>query len=240
MRADRLAERLGIARAVDQERDREPDALVQGPRRVRRARSCAWSSGSRPWPVRPPATSRTRSPRTPPLPGCRRTSSSPPTSRRRRSSRPAPTARTSSRSAATTTPSTASAPSCRASAPWAFVNVNVRPVLRRGLQDARVRDRRAARLGAARPRGRADRLRLAVHQGRARLRGVHRRRAAQRRGPDDVRRPGRGLLAGRAGVRRRHRRLPPGQAGHDRQVAGDRQPGRRPVRGRAGERAPAA
>ena len=29
------------------------------------------------------------------------------------------------------------------------------------------------------------------------------------------------------------RRLPPGQAGHDRQVAGDRQPGRRPVRGRA-------
>ena len=30
-----------------------------------------------------------------------------------------------------------------------------------------------------------------------------------------------------------HRRLPPGQAGHDRQVAGDRQPGRRPVRGRA-------
>ena len=42
------------------------------------------------------------------------------------------------------------------------------------------------------------------------------------------------------GVRRRHRRLPPGQAGHDRQVAGDRQPGRRPVRGRAGARAPAA
>ena len=42
------------------------------------------------------------------------------------------------------------------------------PVLRRGLQDARVRDRRAARLGAARPRRRADRLRLAVHEDRAR------------------------------------------------------------------------
>ena len=42
-----------------------------------------------------------------------------------------------------------------------------------------------------------------------------------------------GLLAGRDRVRRRPRRLPPGQAGHDRQVAGDRQPGRRPVRDRA-------
>ena len=32
---------------------------------------------------------------------------------------------------------------------WAFVNVNVRPVLRRGVQDARLRGRRAARLAAA-------------------------------------------------------------------------------------------
>ncbi len=46
------------------------------------------------------------------------------------------------------------------------------PVLRRGLEDARVRDRRAARLGAARPLRRADRLRLAVHENRARLRRV--------------------------------------------------------------------
>ena len=35
---------------------------------------------------------------------------------------------------------------------WAFVNVNVRPVLRRGLQDPRVRGRRATRLAAARSR----------------------------------------------------------------------------------------
>ena len=34
---------------------------------------------------------------------------------------------------------------------WAFVNINMRPVLRRGLEDARVRDRRAARVRAARP-----------------------------------------------------------------------------------------
>ena len=50
---------------------------------------------------------------------------------------------------------------------------------------------------------------------------------------DDERRPGRGLLAGRHGLRRGHRRLPAGQARHDRQVAGHRQPGRRPVRDRA-------
>ena len=37
-----------------------------------------------------------------------------------------------------------------------------------------------------------------------------------------------------------HRHLPPGQARHDRQVAGDRQPGRRPVRGRAGAAGPTA
>ena len=46
------------------------------------------------------------------------------------------------------------------------------PLLRRGLQDARLRDRRAARLGAARPLRRADRLGLAVHEDRQGLRGV--------------------------------------------------------------------
>ena len=52
------------------------------------------------------------------------------------------------------------------------------PVLRRGLEDARVRDRRAARLRAARPGRRADRLGLAVHEDRPRLPGVDRRRPA--------------------------------------------------------------
>ena len=115
------------------------------------------------------------------------------------------------------------------------------PVLRRGLQDARVRDRRAARLGAARPRRRADRLGLAVHQDRARLRGVASTPACSTASvPTMNGAQAAGLLAGRAGVRRRARRLPPGQAGHDRQVAGDRQPGRRPVRARARAHAPAA
>ena len=51
--------------------------------------------------------------------------------------------------------------------------------------------------------------------------------------PGDERGAGARLLAGRDGVRRGHRRVPSGQAGHDRQVAGDRQPGRRAVRDRA-------
>ena len=89
---------------------------------------------------------------------------------------------------------------------WAFVNVNVRPVLRGGLEDARLRDRRAARLRAAGPRRGADRLGLAVHEDRARLRGVARGRACVEGDAAGVqRRPGRGLLAGGAGVRGRAR-----------------------------------
>ena len=70
------------------------------------------------------------------------------------------------------------------------------PLLRRGLQDARLRDRRAARLGAARPLRRADRLGLAVHEDRQ---GLRRSGASsgslERRAAADERRPGRGLRA---------------------------------------------
>ena len=52
--------------------------------------------------------------------------------------------------------------------------------------------------------------------------------------PRDERRPGRGLRAGRERVRGRARDLPAGEAEHDRQVARDRQPRRRPLRARAG------
>ena len=44
---------------------------------------------------------------------------------------------------------------------WGFVNVNLRPVLRRGLEELRLRDRRAARLAAARAHRRADGGRIA-------------------------------------------------------------------------------
>ena len=50
-------------------------------------------------------------------------------------------------------------------------------VLRRGQQDARLRDRRAARLAAARRRRRPDRVRVAVHEGRQGLRRAGRRSA---------------------------------------------------------------
>ena len=69
------------------------------------------------------------------------------------------------------------------------------PLLRRGLQDARLRDRRAARLGAPRPLRGADRLRLAVHQDRRRLPRVARAGPARGRAAEDERRPGRGLRA---------------------------------------------
>ena len=49
-----------------------------------------------------------------------------------------------------------------------------------------------------------------------------------------------GLLAGRRGVRGGPGRLPAGQARHDRQVAGHRQPGGRALRARARAHAPAA
>ena len=86
---------------------------------------------------------------------------------------------------------------------WAFVNVNVRPYYAEGSKTLGLRDRRAARLRAARPGRRADRLRLAVHEDRARLRRVARGRPRRGRPADDERRPGRGLLAGRARLRRR-------------------------------------
>ena len=64
------------------------------------------------------------------------------------------------------------------------------PLLRRGLEDARLRDRRAARLGAARPGRLPDRLRLALHQARPRLPGVARHRPGRGRAAGLQRRPG--------------------------------------------------
>ena len=65
------------------------------------------------------------------------------------------------------------------------------PVLRRGLEDDRLRAGRAARLGAARPGRLPDRLGVAVHEDRARLRRVARARPGRGRAAGVQRRPGR-------------------------------------------------
>src|SRR5215207_5367767 len=73
-------------------------------------------------------------------------------------------------------------------------------LLRGGVEDDRLRDRRAARLRAAGPSGGADRVRLAVHEDRARVPGVARRGTAPGLAAHVQRRAGRGLLPGGAGL----------------------------------------
>ena len=108
------------------------------------------------------------------------------------------------------------------------------PLLRRGLEDARLRDRRAARLGAARPGRLPDRLGLAVHEDRPGLPGVARPRPRRGRAAGLQRRPGRRAAARWRRLRRRLGRLPAAAAGDDRQEPRDRQPRRRLLRARAG------
>ena len=103
--------------------------------------------------------------------GCPPSSSSPTTSSRPRSSAPASTARASSASKGPTTTSTGLLGDRRQ------VRLGVRqreppPVLRRGVEELRLRDRRAARLAAAGARGRPDGGRLAGDQGRQGVRRV--------------------------------------------------------------------
>ena len=222
-------------RGVGQERRRQPDALVQGPRRRGRRRPRA---GARLRHARlrlDRATSPTRSPRTPPRSGWRPTSSSRPTSRSRRSSRPGvygTNAREGPRQLRRRQPAVHRALG------RARLGVRQRqpaPVLRRGLQDARLRDRRAARLGDAGPRSsrRSPRARCSRRSPRASTSGSS---SGWSTGDVPVMNGAQaaGLLAGRAGVRRRRTTSAgPVKPRHDRQVAGDREPGRRPVRARA-------
>lgn len=112
VRADRLAERLGL-REVWIKNDAANPTHSFKDRVVAVALAKVRELGFEVVAWRPPATWPTRSRRTRRRPGSSRTSSSPPTSRSRRSSPPASTARSSWRCAATTTTSTGSAPSCR-------------------------------------------------------------------------------------------------------------------------------
>ena len=117
---------------------------------------------------------------------------------------------------------------------WAFVNVNVRPYYAEGSKTLgyEVAEQLGWRLPAA---GRGPgRVRLAADQGRQGLLRAGPPRPGRGDAVQDLRRPGERLLPGLGGVQGRPRRRTPGQARHHRQVAGDRQPGRRALRARRG------
>ena len=111
---------------------------------------------------------------------------------------------------------------------WGFVNVNLRRLLQRGLEDRGLRDRGAARLAAARPRRGADGRRQPDRQGPA---GVPAARRARPRGGSPgaaARCPGHGLRADRRRLEERAcDTSASGQAEHDRAQPGDRRSGRR-------------
>ena len=117
---------------------------------------------------------------------------------------------------------------------WAFVNVNVRPYYAEGSKTLGFEI--AEQLGWRLP----DQIVVPVASG-AQLVKIDKGFTeltelglVDEQAVEGVRRAGDRLLAGVRGVRQRLGRGAPGQAGHDREVAGDRQPGRRPVRARRG------
>ena len=82
---------------------------------------------------------------------------------------------------------------------WAFVNVNMRPYYAEGSKTLAYEIAEQLGWETARPRRRADRLRLAVHEDRQGLRASGSSSGCiDGRPADDERRAGRGLLAGRA------------------------------------------
>src|SRR5664280_2173165 len=110
------------------------------------------------------------------------------------------------------------------------------PVLRRGVQDARLRGRRATRLAAARAGRGPDGLRVVADQGGQGVRRVRHAGAGRALAVRRLRRPGQWLCADLGGVPGRARRGDPGAARDDRKVAGNWQPSGWRVR--AGLRAP--
>ena len=234
VRADRLAERLGLRRGLGQERRRQPDALVQGPRRHRRAGRARRSSASRSSPAPRPATSPTPSPPTPPPPGLE-------------SYVFIPADLEEQKILATGVYGTN-----LVAVSGNYDDVNRLCTELSGEHDVGVRQRQHAARTTPRARRRSPTRSPSSSAGSCPT-GSSRRSpparcsprspAASRSGSSSACVEGElptmngaqaeRLLAGRAGVRGRPRRLPPGQAGHDRQVAGDRQPGRRPLRARS-------
>ena len=191
------------------------------------------SSASRRSPAPRPATWPTRSPRTAPRWAWTPTSSSRPTSRSRRSSPPAIYGAKVVKVNGNYDDVNRLCTELSGERDWAFVNVNVRPYYAEGSKTLgyeiaeqlgwEVPDRVVAPIASGSlytkiAKGFQDFLDLGL---------------AQRPAAGHERRPGRRLLAGGHGLRRRRRLLQAGAPEHDRQVAGHRQPGRRPLRARA-------
>ena len=168
IRADRLAERLGLRRGLGQERRHEPDALLQGSRRVgrrdarprarlRHARLCV---DRQPRELGRGPRRRARDGVVRADPGRPRGAEGARDRRLRHEPRQGP------RQLRRRQPPLHGA--VGRPRELGLREHQHAPVLRRGLEDRRLRDRRAARLGAARPLRRADRVGLAVHEDRAR------------------------------------------------------------------------
>ena len=211
VRADRLAERLGLARCGSRTTPptrRTPSRTASSSVALARAQELGFQVARLRLDRQP---RRTRSPPTPPPPGWSPTSSSRPTSRSRRSSPPASTARTLVAVRGNYDDVNRLCTELSGEHELGVRERQPAPVLRRGLEDDRLRDRRAARLGAAGPRRRArsPRARCSRRSPRASRSGSSSASSSGARA-DDERRPGRRLLAGRHGLRRRARRLPPG------------------------------
>ena len=241
VRADRLAAELGLGEVWIKNDTAQPDELVQGPRRLGRAVARRSSSGSRSRRARRPATSPTRSPRTPRTPGCAATCSSPPNLEQ---GKVVTTAVYGGNVVAIDGNYDDVNRLCAELAgiyEWAFVNVNMRPYYAEGSKTLAFET--AEQLGWQAPDHVVvpDRERVAAHQDPQGLRRAAQGRPA-RRGAARARvgRAGARLLAGRDGVARGVRHDPAGEARHDRQVARDRQPGRRLLRARRGAHRPAA
>ncbi len=108
-------------------------------------------------------------------------------------------------------------------------------LLRGGLEDARLRDRGAARLGDAGRRRDPDRIGRSLPQGRPGVRRAAAARPDRRRQPDALRWPGGRVRAGRDRLPRRGSRRA-GAARQHRAVARDRESRRRRLRRRDGAR----
>ena len=144
---------------------RQPDELLQGPRRRRRAEPPRESSASRCSPAPRPATSRTRSLPPRARAGIKTSCSSRAISSTKQVIASAIYRESSSRPRATTTTSTSSPARSPAKRGLGVRERQHAAVLRRGLEDAGLRDRRAARLAAAGADRHPGRVRLATHQG---------------------------------------------------------------------------